>query len=676
MSLYFTHPHQSHYSDDTYKSVFIVYQEGNESKVYVKLRASNIAFIYYDASHSHMEHPITVGPLKPLFSIPLDDPSLLNRFLLLIDEIKCVQIRLRNNTNKIYYHDVMMQSEKHFDIPSDVGRASLYELLLCFFDEITNPSSDFHKHSPKTTSIIKNKLEKSYIYKLIVSKYSVYRSLKDWYNSERSDYFRVVLQNASILYLDMLMDDELVKQIPADYFSKTNWFDIPEKEVAKLIKIDRDKRMSGHLLFKDIQLNQIQQFYYRKNSVLSAWSHYSSRYYIPIIGHITVSFLFLLGFVIWSHNIDRIGQDSGLARIFESPVNLLYAGVLLLLVTLVIQYIQQRFTLGSLLPRVMITLATAWVLLMSNDDLIINLIAPSNLLLISGSLTGFIVVCFIVYAKCHSRTPYYKISIWNNLHHYKVIPIVVYTFNISVLLGLLANLFFVNDFVKSLNFFSDQSYYKSEIQQLNVEKSKYLQAEANLNRLIGYQQAMISQRTGYDGLGAIEIVAKPDTIIIQSKTESMKLMQSQLSLYNTLVSLLNDSVNNPLSVSESNNLSELNHIDVKDVKLDSLFDHNFVVANEWLGLLNDSIGALTICIGQNSENLMKRHIYTIDNNQFEPCDCFGLFSRKNNKFIIESRVFKDKFIYYKLLIIQVFIAIIVALIGQLVLSDKTITEKF
>ncbi len=676
MGRYFHHSFISDYSDNTFSSGFQIEGEPEHYKVSVKLRSSKVEFVYYDVDD--IKHPVTPGQVKPLFFIELDDHKLLDNFLLEIRDKKLKQeIVCDNADNKLFYIDMLLEQKSKFNSSANIKEVTIFELLLCFFDDLNNPESDFFRYSPKTADKIKSKFEKSFIYRLIIAKYKIYANLKDWFNSGKSEYFHRTLKNSAARYLAMLMDDNLIMDIPEEYFSENGWFDIPENEVELLLKVDKILSDYNQPLFNRVQNNQIQAFFYRKHSVIAAWRQRSAYYKIPIIGHTISLIIFVFLFIIWLHEIHNINSDI-LDKVFETTGYVLSIGLAILLITLIVQWITQGRKFMALLPRILVSVAAAWAVLAPSEELIKNLIAVEQNLLIGIMIALPLLIYFVIYAQCRSKSPYYRAFKHKNAHDYKSLPILIFVFNVSVLFGGIGHHFIVNDFIRSSNSIPEHVF-SAELGQLRRDKEIYI----NYTRQLDITITHISAAKRY--LVFTEYVKSTDTLLLTAVSQAGQtadghyLFQEESSIFEMYNKYIESLKKINIALIPKDNIhyqTSLKKYTAKNEQHDFQYKYNFLVAShETLYELKnealENISSLDSFILAFNDKLAF-HILTNQNNWMEN---FGIDFQTNNdvKYLSVSSIM-DNYYFPRMLIIQVFIAMFISVIGNLIVSGKMITE--
>jgi hypothetical protein len=299
-----------------------------------------------------------------------------------------------------------------------------------------------------------------------VKKYNVYKELHNFIQKGLLPSQKKPLQIAFCLYLDDIVSGKLEHHIQGYQMGQDKWFQYPESELIQLSEIN--KRFSININREQ----QIRKTLLTKHDVLSAMKLQSSYSYIPVFANILSVCCFLGVFVYWL-----------VTGKYDNTMWILGAGVAAFFIGMIVHAVQQKMRLSLFLPRIIVSVATAWFLLIASEEILKNQLDVDKLIIIYGlPLASILLIGFMV-AEIKQHAPYYqKYDFWKIFR--KTILVFIYTLNITIILGLLAHSLVVDGYIKRSGVYENYLF-------SNVRDSLHNVIEAHKN----YQNKLLAVQT-------------------------------------------------------------------------------------------------------------------------------------------------------------------------------------
>lgn len=623
MSRYYYQPGFSVESTDIFNSVFSVEEENKHYPVQVKLKSNAVDFSYVKLD---MEHPIHPEVVIPWFSVDLEESEHTDFFLQHAHEFeKKVSVEKNSNFHIHYFWGV--DNKKFLKNEPFIQSLSVRHILLCLFDDLNNPSGHFRKYSPEMTDAVLNKLNESSVYKLIWRKYSFYRELYDYETSGKHPEYYVLYAE----YLPLLMDDTYYKEIPYKTLQKDDfWLQNPEQELDRLAAINKKHGID------DDSIVQIQNYFLKRHAVLNALKINAGSFFIPIIAtSVLAASFFLINWICW------------LSDVFKHTTWIWGTGVLFFILSLAI--LPKKNFINMIMPRIFVAVLSILFVIVGTEELFTSMIGVNTLGVIITTFLCLIILSFFLFSESRQHSPAYKPSL-HRMYDIKITPILIHAFN------------FANVLVLGLQLV---------IMPKVVDRSDYVKSDAFAKNISTIEHT----------LDDCEEFSKNVAKFKLYPTESAKYEERlKLEKYIFLNKHLGSTINKKLESSiypedKSNNVTKLIYYNSKGQIVDDL--HSDLLSFYGF-ILQDSI-LKEICTYQpNPDVIYKDHppydstFYSEYQLGYEPENVIMIRPLKSDCFSFDL---SDKILLYpRLMIMQVCISLLLGIVGQLIISDKTVTE--
>lgn len=665
MSMYFVHNNLSTYSDNIFKSVFLFKKESSNDEnrisddpIWIKLKDDSIEFFLVV---DQIDNPVVVHYHSHLFTLPLDSPERTDYFL---NNGWNKNNGLCPNTEHPYY--LTQKSLNEYPLPE---LKIIHRLFLCLFDELNNSGSDINKYSPKVSFQIKLKLEKSPVYQLIRKKYNFYKVLFEW----KTDNIKSKEGDVKAFYnefLDVILKDTFAKVIPVQKFSSDNWFQNPQQELEQLIQIN-----TKHSIDPSSEKN-IQNYLLKKHAILKAFRMTFNSSVKWIIASQIISFLcFILVLILWQF------------QKYENTSNILVFGVIIFLVPIFYAIIKSKKT-NLIMPRILVAMGLVLYAIVGSEVILKNqfLIDLTTVKIVFYS--GLLIVTSFIYYECRQHSPYYMFKQYMKI---RVFPILIYSFNLAVILVILSQLIVSHKFIDNSKVISS-SVFANEFKELGSFRDQYL----------GYQDKIRKAKEQCEFITFLTM--KQDFVFKNSALDSQKIVNCVLAL--------NKKINNIEKINQHiyslNNLykmiKEITPIkkDIEDRKLKDILlwgindlspsqlyqnrsSHNVEAIFNILHDLKKLNIADSICNSISNSLTMTYDLYKetpkildsfLTYKKVDKIDSkikYGFYFKPDRVYIVKLP-FGLPSIYPNMVMLQVIIVMLIGLVGQLIISDKTVTE--
>lgn len=689
---YFYHNTVNPLNAGKFESSFLYIEENGfkGSPVKVQINQHSIEFYYNKFISNSANKP---NASKILLFIPLNDSKKTDYTLLNLSAPKgIIKTRADISGYRISYGSSVINKDL-FEIDGQVDGHSLYELLLCFFEDLNNPLSDIRKYNKKIADSTLEYFSQCELFKLIIKKFSFFKHLHEYKNCNDTG---ILLHNLKItynLYLDELLSGKLQKLVPGYYMGKDNWFSTPEEELQVLANLDREFVIEPER-FEDIQKSLLS-----KHEVLMAMKLNNSNISIPIITNLISSCLYLGTFIYW------INHE------YYKSFWFLCLGFVLFVVGMIIHVKQQGTKLSMILPRIIVSIVTGWFLLIASEEILKNQLNVDLIVLIIGLPLVLILLFVFIFAEIRQHSPYYLYKKPSKLFR-KTALIIVYSFNLSVSFGLIAQPLVVNNYILKSKVFEDYIY-SDQREYLNLVKDSYINYR---NKLLSIQSAntiafsLIQQQE----LKNDTKILLPDSLMFFNLSKTNKTDNRIFSIYaetyNNKIYSIDTLTFNSVLRKDFKKRSNVNEDSIalaymrpeffKNSKFDEPLGKKVLIQNEnRISVLGRICDLALVDIGNrilNSSNVdslityntyfdskknEKRNPFCNDRERYEKFvkDSTNSYGFLNNPYYIlryQYRFNNDMRynIFPSMLIFQNLIVLLLAIVGQLILSDKTITE--
>jgi len=673
-------------------------KEGNEvivekdKHIYLELHKDYVRFYFYH----YAEKKVNPDKENEIYCLLLDNIQHLNYDLLALP----YEDKIRGNTGE-YRLDFLslLPNCLPFEVKGCSNALNLKELILAFFIEIENPESALQKHNAELCEIILTKLQASNVYQNIFLKYDLYFHLHEYVNG--IDYKIDKLKSAFNIYADHIISGKLAECIPPDCMQKDNWIQTPEEEIEYLVSINNEFD-----LFPD--KNAVFHTYFlKKHSVYQALRISSKWYKVPIIGNIIAFSAFITLFISW------------LLNSFEATEALIITGISAFLLSVLSILVFHKHKLDMLLPRLLIAIFTSWFIITTSEEPLVNLLSIEKVLLYICFPSILLIVFAFIFAEVRQHSPYFNFQSIKRMYWKKSITILIYAFNFSVIIGLFSHTLVVQKIIDNSNIY-DGHIFKNKLDNLTNLQDYYKEYRSRLFSIQGSNmyalnfQELSSQNKTPTNINVYvdSNNISTDTFLSSQKSTSMPNINNFKIVYNKRVKAINDFNEKRLSndVNQRKNIILKNKgnlvlgklysilikhdnkktIDSNDISIfnvnDNILNNNIIICDSLIDQINNIITKYSI-----NKNLAQFKCKFIDKSKSETLktdtakidSIYGFYNSQDsilkisfNNYIDNSQIENTPVVVYPyMLILQTLIVLIIAIIGQLIISDKTVTES-
>lgn len=671
MGLYFQNISVSTSNAGEFVSPFIWFDESTnkEMTVLVQLTHHGIEFYYdtYDEEHSVSPHQSRV-----LLYIPIEDPQKTGYTLLTIPSPKGIlKTRGKLPGYRLHYGDVI-NNQLMLELPGVIDAHTYFELLLCFFDDLNNHNSDINKYSHKLAEYTREKLSHCEVYDLIRKKYAFYEDVKDYLESGEHNEKKMDLRITYNIFLDEIMSGKIEEWIPGYSMDKDNWFSTPEEELEDLASLDKKFEIDKER-FEDIQKALL-----AKHDVVRTMKLTSSSVFIPLSANIIAAFLYFGVFIYW------------LTNQYENSFWFLSAGFAFFTIGMIVHTIQQGAKLSMFLPRIIVSIATTWFILIASEEILKNQLNIDKLIIIIGIPLVIMLLSFFVFAEIRQHSPYYSYKKNSKLYG-KTLFIIIYSFNFAVSLGFIAQPLVVDGYIKRSGVFENY-FYSNDKDSLIMFKGEW---ESYRNKLLSAQSSNIV---------AFSMIPSKELKATLSRIDGTGLSKSNITANDNRSSILGTFIGTYNS--KMNSLNRMDSLLLREFEIRKVEKYSFTQLNIQ-NLTKENWSSLATPLSNNELEISKAIVtcdtiiesiskLLINAGDVESLIKYKTFqeniTKKERKIPSKYRFQKDTddilryettipffpqrpiILYPLMLIFQTLIVLLLAIVGQLIISDKTVTE--
>ncbi len=709
MSSNFIHTQIDSESCNMYRSVFFkrmdksVGDTEDKSHIYIKLKPDAIDFSYFTRD---TDDPMVVRRETAWFSLPLVSSEQTDNFLLNARQYE-LDIETTDTSFRLYYANrntnfsnlETLKNEKHL---SYIG---IREVLLCLFHDLNSAESDLRRHTTADTiASILTRLNGSEVYGYIWKKFAFYKVLYDFETHYKHPDFRDELKVRYIEFLPKLLDEKIYDEIPVEHFHRKNWWLNPEEELDKLAEINKE-----HGINTD-SLTQIQNYFLKKHAVLNALKVSAGNLFIPIIATSAIAgVLFLINWICWLNNI------------FKHTTLIWGAGTLLFVSSMVMLSTKRNF-INMIMPRIFVAILSMLFVLIGAEELFTGMINVKTFGVVTTASISLFIISFFLFSESRQHSPAYKSSL-HRMYDIKITPILFHAFNFANVLVLGLQLFIMPQLV-------DRSdYIKNDIFAENLREIEYTlkDCEDFSNKLLEldqYHNALLSiGNTKTSGsTSKVNPIDSTTTVLKMSLENNFPKEQQllernkeyierlELGRYVYLGKYLDTVINKRFepvkckmdSVIGTILTSRYQHNKKQFTERDSVYIHIQAIILKGQILDNLRSDLVTFYRFMHQDSILN-NLCTYPPNKKELTDsamdntAFNLFSTKYDLTYNPEKVImikplkrdcfsydisnpfgdndgKDFILYPTLMMMQVCISLLFGIVGQLIISDKSVTE--
>jgi hypothetical protein len=651
--------------------------------VWVHLSSRKIEF-YIERYNS--KHPVNTEMSEILYEIPLDDPQEVQQALLNPQFRSGRLLTSLGNNGYLLYHTDQLPDKTILEVAGDPEAHTLHELLLIFFYELNYSHGAFISQYPEITNEVREKLSQCELYHLIRNKFRLYYALQNFNESNRGYRESVRLRNAFNIYLNAVLSGSIQNEFPGELMKKGQWFSLPEEELEQLAAVNKTYKIEPH------RIEHIQNALLQRHAVASSMKIITPRYKIPIVLQAASGLIYALVFSLWIFGY------------YKHTDILLLSGLFAFLASLSAHASQQHIKISLYLPRILVAVASGWFIFLTSEELMHNPMTIEYQLVGPVFLFGITILFTFLFAEVRQFSPYFVNKNRIKLV-YKSFLILIYTFNVTVTIGLFVQPIVLERNIKGSQIMLENVYSFQFDSLLLVEKN----IEKYREKLLSFQAANAS---------SIIFLRDDELLNVSNPFNSQLLFVSPLSNFksgantlaiNNLVNSYNlrvESLNSDLKalifsklftpkVSESmmvESITKYTTVDYNTFKLKTSLiflenDRKISTAESLCGKVLRDINEFRR-INDNTELL---HINTyIEGEEPAKKDNTSSKSKIQNKIskkYTKGReirygstlfgLFKDErkiYLFPAMLIFETIMVMLIAIIGSLIISEKTVTE--
>lgn len=656
----------------------------------VKFDSSAKITFYIEYRDKFGVHPVID---KVIFSLPLENAARIDNFLLNISnsnysdfEVLKLQDEHENVIGNISYTDFIPNINCLFDAASKV-RATNIEILLSFFKELWNPESPFYIHDKSHAEKILSTIKESRVYQFIEKKFQFYFSLSLHVidGSLKNRLFEERMTTNYNEFVDFLLKNDINDFIKPEHYNEDNWFLDPEREIFFLAEWNRKLQINTSMQVP------IQKYLLHKHNTLTASRISDPRFWkIPVFLHAFSFFLFLACFWNWLNNQA------------EYSVGLLLAGGISYGAAILMTFLFQK-NINLFMPRLMVTLLSSWLLVAGVSELVEAQILINNRLIAFSYLFILLVLMASVFAEVKHFSPYYKSFNGLDIHNIKILPILVFAFNTSVVIGVVLHLLLINSIIRNSNTLS-QKVFKQEIQDQIVDiRNAYDEYSVALKKfssnsltyLNSYSSTNVTLEMKNDSILWVRSTAKSKNIDVLNDSynhliNSVKFDTLNSTLYKDLKSYI--CTNRKRTFLDSIRSFGSKHLNTESINVGINFDTagKIIKDNLYHAMALDTFffnrarridSLLTIYTGEvelNKKLFFNSDIEKEAKKSKLADSLFYQFSYRSYRSaaipVNSTFIGEERYVYTDMLMIQVIVVMALGIIGQLIISSTTITE--
>ena len=595
----------------------------------------------------------------------------------------------------------------------------------CFLDFILNLED---RESSFSTSPyydeVRDKLRECKVYQLLCAKVKYAMYLYCGEEAFSQDEYTFKTQR----FADLLMDVNINKIIPPYYYFDELWFYNPEEELDIIEKknYEANRKKGGVRLDAKIQ-NKIRDFFFSHHAVISAMGSRGNKIvyclYIVIIG---------LFSVLATYSMIMFDKNNPVVYSFFENIwlwDVLGVASLICLIGLTINR-----SVNVFMPRVLVALGIGWLTAFISEDLVKSQLEIGPIFTTCSCIGVLVLIFLLLFGEARQHSPYYINGLKGLAHHFvqqighfsspwKLLPILVHSYFWALTLGTVMQFAVYDDLLKNSRalqevvFEEDFTNAQNYIMHLSYMKDALVDYQSELDRLF--------LKAGVSGVikganGANFMVAKMD----YDTTELLKIQKRSrakvLHIYEKYANV--DSVVKQTMIDNGGysfmfggdqgqgftkwivfGKKPFQKIATEMQQLSFLVDSipNVSSSNKFDVLISRQLKHLDRLIATTEEEIQSVRIFVSENDNHDTLIKWSYLSPskvegpstmqhllKNGAigrhnlcrkvkmwwFPDHSGIVTEKVIFPRMLIFHSLIVLIIAFVGQLIVSDKSVTE--
>lgn len=540
--------------------------------------------------------------------------------------------------------------------PEEIFRTFLRYCLLCFILEFENRDMAFSEF-PKYDEV-RSLLRQSDVYNLLSAKlhYTLYlhKEKSSSYNQERYSYY-------TREFAEILMSKSLIEAIPPENYSsnrpwrraqreKQAWFYNPEDELEHILRKNRNNK---ECKLDSSLVTSIRSFLYTKHAIYRSMTTSCSKvlFWMSQI----LMLLFNIGLVV---NCFCDIKNDCWTTILNYYIRI---GLFIIFLVGVSGFFNKSFT-NAFLPRIVVAEVTGWLTIGLVDELVRSTMSVDNGNLYIAVIVVFLLAMVLLYGEAKQHSPYCDCvrNVW------KSAKILNHSVFFALLIGLLMQIFLYRNLLETSDVLSE-AVYKEHFDNVGEYVRNLEECEKSINTYRG------------------SIWNLEDRINLSTNPNS-PVSEDVYSFHDILVDNVNASAKEVRTMIEragvdnmgfSDTLSRIIHLNKKGGI--STIKANLIKINTMTIFLKKEIQEGQTHLKDECFDTMLKWATrgeTTSDNQYSSAYIKKLIEKDTQRklcYKMDSGC-SPKNIYHSLLLLHMLIVLVLAFVGQLVISDKSVTE--
>lgn len=706
-----------------------------DNRIQVRLDARAVRFFFYD--HSDTES-ILEDKYKEVASVSLTNRKETGQDVLylkkqietkcgVLDNIHLDWTKLSKDLlgNGAFWNDFPFVDE--FDINGKNSDQEWFAFFvqccfLFFVNEYENRESDF-SYSPLYDEV-RQKLRDSVVYQLLCAKtrLAVYLYHDEPSYSEEEYTFKTQK------FVDLLMDKRINKIIPPYYYSDSLWLYNPEVELDLIVGRNNSARKRKGEARLNVKLqSKIRDYFFAHHAVVSAMGTPVAKalysLYIIIVGAYSVWATYSLLF------FDDVNNPIA-NPFFDSIILWDYLTVASLVFLAIMAVIKG---VNVFMPRVLVALGIGWLTAFISEDLVKSQLEIRPVFTIVACFGVLFLVTAMLFSEAKQHSPYYMLKFFK-LHFlrllkfsslWKLIPILVHSYFWALTIGVMMQFALYDDLLKNSNALPEIVY-----ESAFEEAKSYVICLNNLKGALEDCQNYMDSRsvratvrgvTNNAGLGSFidakvvysdgeyqKMMTRRSTRIETIKKRFQQVCQIERVTVENTIELCGAEIDGENPVYMEHALfggvlltdfnAQLEEFSIDNVELekkyvpkrfDDFLNQQIYLLDELISEVDYEIRNVELYISQNYnyDTLIgwstQNNVHEVD--VVDYCD-YIRYGRSHQRFLcrkvemywVDSSAYIKKnnnmHLFPRMLIFHSLIVLIIAFVGQLIISDKSVTE--
>ena len=634
--------------------------------------------------------------------------------------------RLKKSLDK-EQHTAQVKKRNHSKEPdktSEEWEAFLKFCLLEFVDAVDTHAEIFSIYPDFDT--VRGKLRKSKVYRLLNAKLSYYAYRYKGRNPKSRREFSYLVR----IYSDLLMDSDFNKIVPPTYFDGKGLFNNPEEELSDMVDGVKclHRKEEKDLLERNVA-QKIQSFFFTKHAVISAMMRHRA-WRCLFVSMIVIMGLCSLVLTVACIYFDKQGPVvPWLKGVVDFCVDLCFEYLIywdwICLGAIVLLGLLSLFnrTIHVFSLRILASIIFGWLTAFLSEDLIKAQLSLSANIVLLAWVGIMLAVFWLVRSEVVQHSPYHGMSLsvrdWWKSWRMKIIPTMAYSYFWALTIGAIMQFAFYDDLLKNSEILPNLVYkdtfdeaetyisYLTDFKEKAVDYRKMLEDyaaypsrfEGNVNATLKHQDTLkktensFTMRTNTEFRASIGDFFEP---LLESKIKTLKESYQVLvnefyrgrdglnlnpfpngtKLSERIDSLSKNGIEGGVTFLETRafieSLIDATNNEIKDAKKFIADNGNWDTLSNW-----SSLGCKKPDVVETYTDHLKKE--AMDNNNL--CRKVEVWWPGKDSEIKKDEDERKPFsstiemkIYPRMLIFHTLIVLVIAFVGQLIVSDKSITE--